>query len=224
MRVLVFTAHFDDELISCGGLIMHLLEHNDVSLVCTTDKGAVWRAKWKSVCSGLGLSKVRSMELPIWDEQGHLQPLSPDDLGHRLLNAGIRAENYDFVITHGKDGDIDGHPHHKQLYQFIQRWYIYGPKLHFVAFPRVGVKEAHPRYAEYRAREQWASKVQEGFIPIELLKQSSYMYHLTARQLEKKTDLIHRYFARRNTYWAAYYPVELYRHSRRATLCEEPLL
>jgi len=211
MKILVIVTHYDDEVLSCGGFIYQNSKKHKIDIVAITDKYN-WSMKFIQVCKGLRAHKSIPLKIPLWTDKKTkvLNFFTLDTLQKRFLEHNIKFSDYDLILTHGKDGDIDFHKHHIHTYKLICDLSDTENLMHFVAFPRKGVKETHQLYKWIKERNHWYNEIMVGIIPNELLEKSNFIYKLMPDTVKIKQKLFGVYFKGKTNYVAIDYPVELF--------------
>jgi LmbE family N-acetylglucosaminyl deacetylase len=212
LKALVFTAHYDDELLSCGGFIMQNLETYDFDVVVVTHKADYWRNNFFKVCKKLGVSKAIPLNLPLWInlETKEKYMFKPEEVFDAIIDKEIHLHDYDLLLTHGDDGDIDFHVHHKLVCDIASSFPI-EHRLHFSAFPRMNVGKQHQLYDWIKEREHWKEYIMKGFIPGELVNKATYVCKLNRKIVRKKRELMDLYMPNNKTYVCVDYPFELFK-------------
>lgn len=211
VKSLVFTAHYDDELLSCGGFIMQNLDIYDFDVVVITHKEDYWRKNFFKVCDGLGVSKAVALNIPLWTnkETKEKYMFSFEEVYDKMSEKGINLYDYGMMLTHGSDGDIDFHPHHKLVYEIAEKFPIMY-RLYFNAFPRRGVGSQHQLYDWINEKDYWYDYIVNGFLPGELIDGVNYICRLSSETIKKKRELMDIYMPSNKTYVCIDYPFELF--------------
>lgn len=210
MRALVLVAHYDDEVLSCGGWILKHREKVEIDIVAITIKDKVWKQRFLSVGQALGVNKVVSLDLPLWSvpSKKELVTFKEERVLKALAAAKIKPLSYDLLLTHGEDGDIDFHAQHKQVWKMTQK--LNAHRMHFVAFPRLGLKPGHKLYKWTEARRPWHGCFLKGKLSPELRRKTNCIVKLSKKIVEKKQQIFKMYFPKNIDYVCVQYPMELF--------------
>jgi len=126
--VLLIVAHWEDEIIHAGSAL--LTQGKDWTMVCATicNYRLFTKKHFETIGKDLGARtetlNINQRPIALKDFKGTIQQyvsqvpcveLTPSLIMQKLLNTGIYLRNYATIITHGFDGDINGHIQHKQL-------------------------------------------------------------------------------------------------------------
>lgn len=208
MKILVWVAHYDDEILSCGGWILEHSNKYDIDVIATTFKGQVWKDKFFSVTQMLGVRRAISLDLPLWKSGKKLVKIKKLRILQALAKIKVDPNQYDMILTHGEDGDIDFHEQHQHIYRIASHFNV--PRLHFVAFPRIGIGKDHRLYKWAKAREAWNQNLLKGILPRQLIKKADYIYQLKEETVIRKEKIFKKYLPMDTSYAAIHYPVELF--------------
>ncbi|MEM3074878.1 MAG: PIG-L family deacetylase [Candidatus Pacearchaeota archaeon] len=112
-RALCIVAHPDDETIWMGGMILKNLElkWTIFSLCRKSDKDR--EPKFKKVCENY---RAKPIICNLDDEL--LKPIEIKKITN-LINNKITIKNYDYIFTHGKNGEY-GHIRHKEIHKAVK--------------------------------------------------------------------------------------------------------
>lgn len=219
-KILIITAHPDDELLSCGGLIYQESQIHQIDVCVVTHKGERWQRNFFSVCEKLGVHRAVSLDIPLWEKQKAkvLNFFSRDEFMSALFCEYNEPElfGFDLYITHGLDGDIDQHPHHKYLATMVKEFFPNRNLWHFLAFPRLGTGPHHPLYDLHQSLKWQEPFFRHGFLSPDLAEKVDKAYGLEQRTIEKKRELKSIYMKNKeNDYRMINYPVEMFTKNRR---------
>ncbi len=214
-RILIITAHPDDELLSCGGLIYQESKFHKIDVCVVTHKGERWQDNFFKVCDELGANRAISLDIPLWiSKKGRVLYFFDRDEFELAISKEIPGDflyDYDLYLTHGLDGDIDNHPHHKHLADIITKSFFGRQIWHFMAFPRLGVKSHHPLYAYHQSLEWQESFFKKGFLSPRLAERVDKVYQLDETTVIKKKALKKIYMKNKDhDYRMVNYPIEMF--------------
>lgn len=211
-EVLIITAHPDDELLSCGGLIIQESGRWKMDVCVVTDKGPRWLRRFRKACDVMGVRRAVSLDIPLWTDKDRreLNLFSADEFVGRLAHERMDLRGYEMIITHNPDGDIDRHPQHAHLARLVIDAAWERNLWHFVAFPRYGVKRTHPLHDEYRRVEWWRPHLEAGFLPPELAERADKVCTLRSDTVKLKMQLKRMYMGPLDKYPMIRYPMELF--------------
>lgn len=214
VRFLIPIAHYDDEILSCAGLIMSFSKVCTIDVVAITNKSEAHRRHFFEVCEKMGVNRAESLDFPLWDDPAtkHLASIERAKLLDAMEARDLKPEKYDVLVTHAKDGDIDFHEHHKQVFKALEHIEV-PSRLSFVAFPRLGLAKGHKLYDWTEKRRYWYDYLKEGFLPVELAKKTNYIVSLDPEQVKRKQSLFKIYFPHNVNYVCVQYPMELFYES-----------
>ena len=145
--VLLVVAHWDDEVVSAGGTLSRYGRDWDVVCVTRREHVAGFENAFKAVCEECQARAVtldiphrttayRGESIGEFYHNTRRTRITPQILKAAMDAEGIRLDQYGTVITHHFDGDIGGHPHHRQIARACKRLMFDGNLMMFA--PRHG--------------------------------------------------------------------------------------
>ena len=112
-EALVIVAHPDDEIIWMGGTILRNKNYNWTILSLCRASDSDRKPKFEKVCK---LLNAKPIILDLDDEL--LQPLKIEEV-ISLLSKSISKKEYDFIFTHGENGEY-GHIRHIEVHNAVK--------------------------------------------------------------------------------------------------------
>lgn len=113
-EALIIVAHPDDETIWMGGTIIRNKDWNWTILSLTRENDSDRRPKFERVC------QIYNAKAIISDlDDTILEPLSLIDIIN-MIKTSLLQKKYDFVFTHGKNGEY-GHIRHIEVHNAIEQ-------------------------------------------------------------------------------------------------------
>ena len=113
-KVLAIVAHPDDETIWMGGLLLKNPDWKWTIFSLCRKKDSDRMPKFINVCKAYGAKAIIG---DLDDEK--LLPLNIDELCKFILDK-ISSEKYDYIFTHGKNGEY-GHIRHKEIHLAVKK-------------------------------------------------------------------------------------------------------
>ena len=130
-KVLVIVAHPDDETIWMGGLLLKGKDNWNTTIISLCRKDDKDRApKFKKVCK---IFKAKSFMSDLEDENLNKIPIS--EVTKRIKK--YANKNYDYVFTHGKNGEYGHKRHinvHKGVLQMLKDKSLSAKKVFFFSY------------------------------------------------------------------------------------------
>lgn len=155
-KCVIVVAHPDDEAIWCASLPLRFKDYNwFIICVSAPIKGVDRGNKFYDSCKILG-AESSSEYAPLYDAGMHI-PLAIDRLN-------LDLERFDHIFTHNSEGEY-GHPHHIQVYDYINKHW------------------SHKKLTLFGYRSSWPVGAKSPAQPI----------HLTDEEIKKKMEAIKAY-------------------------------
>lgn len=125
--VLLMVAHWDDEVIHAGGTLLKYGKGWDICSATFRSHEPEHEEIFKRVCKEVGASpitlrishRIVEAKYTVFDRKAYVRQIPliklTEDLIRKAARNKLDIEKYHTIITHGFNGDINGHEQHKQL-------------------------------------------------------------------------------------------------------------
>ena len=155
--VALIVAHWDDEVVSAGATLLKYGQGWDVICATRREHVSAFEDVFRQVCQSCGARPI-TLDIPHRKtpyKGGSVQDfyqttertkIRPKVFSAALDRSGIDLSKYNTVITHHFNGDIGGHPHHRQIAYAVsklvphKKLILFAPKhgpLHTEAAPEI---------------------------------------------------------------------------------------